>query len=460
MSKLMISVSGIRGIYGKDLLPENVVKIAALFGEFLGKGTVIIGRDSRTSGSAMSSCIKAGLTSIGCSVIDLGIVSTPTVLLKVQHSRACGGISITASHNPAQWNAMKFVDSNGLFLYPEKAKKFVDSLTKKPNYTTWENIGLVTYDNTADDFHIKKILALSCIDVKKIKSSHFRVALDTVNGAGGRICTKLLTELGCTISPLNTQATGHFAHEPEPLPHNLTDLQKLVALGNIDIGFATDPDVDRLAIIDEFGKPIGEEFTLLLAEDFILSKTKGDIVTNISSSMSNEDMALKYGVKVFRQKVGEINVGSKMQEINSPIGGEGNGGVICSELHYTRDAIMGIALILGFMAEKNQSISKLASQIPKYYFAKEKIVTDSKNLDIFMEVAKKLAKDKSFFQDGKSVDSRDGIKIIGKKKWVHIRKSGTEPIIRVYAEAQSSEIAKTICQNVIKYITKNKDVKI
>jgi len=451
----MVSVSGMRGVYGKDLLPENVVRVAAKFGLNQGVGKIVVGRDSRTTGMAMLHSVKAGLLSVGCTVIDIGVVATPTVLLQVQESEACGGIAITASHNPGQWNAMKFVDANGLFLYPDKAKKFIDSLQDEVDYANWDKMGSEEEDDSAIELHLKKILGLSFLDLQAIRQKRFRVALDTVNGAGGEICMELLNRLGCVVEKINTEPTGVFAHNPEPQAKNLHQLCNLVSESGVDVGFATDPDVDRLAIVDETGVCIGEEKSLLLCADYILAQSPSDIVTNLSSSMGSDDLATKYGVKIFREKVGEINVGSKMKAIGAKIGGEGNGGVICSELHYTRDAIVGIAIVLNYMAASGKSLSELSQKLPTYFFAKQKVETDFANLDKVMKLAEKIYKDPKFWQgEEKVLDSKDGIKIVGDKKWVHIRKSGTEPIVRVYVEAQSKRLAKSICAQVCQMITK------
>jgi phosphomannomutase len=442
MSKLMISVSGVRGIFGESLTTEIAQKYASHFGIFCNRGKIIVGRDSRTSGLEMFRAVSTGLMSVGCNVVDLGIVSTPTVLLAVEESDAKGGISITASHNPAEWNAMKFVGENGMFLFPQEAEKFIDSINKSIELAGIDEMGKLTQDTEATNRHIKKILNISYLDIEKIQSKKFRVVIDSVNGAGGLISPRLLRDLGCEVIELNNEPTGIFAHTPEPLNKNLKQLEDAVADHKTDIGFATDPDVDRLAIVSEKGKCIGEELSLLLSEKFILSKVKGDIITNLSSSMASEDIAKEFGVKVHRTKVGEINVGKKMKEINSPVGGEGNGGIICPEVHYTRDAPAGMALILDYLAESGKTVSELASKIPKYYFAKDKIQVDPDKLDEIMNNVPKI------FIDYK-LNKTDGIKILGDKFWIHIRKSGTEPIIRVYVESDSPKKSQELCRETI-----------
>ncbi|MDA3812889.1 MAG: phosphoglucosamine mutase [Candidatus Cloacimonetes bacterium] len=447
MSKLMVSVSGIRGIYGESLTPEIAMRYAAHFGIFCNRGKIIVGRDSRTTGPAMFNAVTSGLMSVGCDVVDLGLVSTPTVLLAVEESDALGGISITASHNPAEWNAMKFVGENGMFLFPENADTFINSLDEPVDYIGWDKIGKLTKDDNATERHIDKIMQITYLDVEKIRSKKFKVVLDCVNGAGGMIAPQLLRDLGCEVIELNCEPTGIFAHVPEPLNRNLGDLEQAVADHKADLGFATDPDVDRLAIVDENGNCIGEEFSLLLSEKFILSKVRGDIVTNLSSSMASEDIAAKFGVNVHRTKVGEINVGKKMMEINSPVGGEGNGGIICPEVHFTRDAPAGMAIILGFLAESGKTVSELSEQIPKYYFAKNKIKVDPSKLDTIMQ------KVPDIFSDYQ-LDTTDGIKILGDKFWIHIRKSGTEPIIRVYVESETAEKSEQICIDTIEKLVR------
>ncbi|MCK4311581.1 MAG: phosphoglucosamine mutase [Candidatus Cloacimonetes bacterium] len=442
MSKLMISVSGIRGIFGESLTPEIAVKFASHFGIFCNQGKIIVGRDSRISGQEMFRAVSTGLMRVGCDVVDLGIVSTPTVLLAVEESDARGGISITASHNPAEWNAMKFVGENGMFLFPEEAQRFIDSLNDPIEYADRDKIGKLTQDREATKRHIKKILNIPYLNIEKIRLKKFKVVIDSVNGAGGLISPRLLRDLGCQTFELNSEPTGIFAHPPEPLNKNLKQLEEAVAAHKADIGFATDPDVDRLAIVDENGKCIGEELSLLLAEKFILSKIKGDIVTNLSSSMASEDIAKEFGVKVHRTKVGEINVGEKMKEIQSPIGGEGNGGIICPEVHYTRDAPAGMTLILGYMAESGKTISLLAEEIPHYYFSKDKIKVAPDQLDSIM------AKVPEIFTDHK-LDRTDGIKVLGDKFWIHLRKSGTEHIIRVYVESDSLQRSQDLCRETI-----------
>ncbi len=446
MSKLMVSVSGIRGIFGETLTPDLVMQFAAKFGTLCNRGKILVGRDSRTTGPIVYHSVVAGLLSVGCEVVNLGIVSTPTTLLAVEESDADGGLSITASHNPAEWNALKLVGGNGMFLFPENAQKFIKDIDTPIEYCNWDEVRGVSEDFEATQRHIKKILEIPYLDLEKIRAKKFKVVLDSVNGAGGVISPTLLKELDCEVIELNTEPTGHFAHTPEPLTKNLTQIADAVKEHGADIGFATDPDVDRLAIVDEKGECIGEEFSILLTEKYILAKNKGDIVINLSSSMASEDIAKEFGVKVHRTKVGEINVGKKMKELKSPVGGEGNGGVIVPEVHYTRDAPAGMAVILGLLAEDGRKVSEIVAEIPHYFFAKGKIEIPADKLDPVMENAAKVYADYE-------KDTQDGLKIIGEKFWIHIRKSGTEPIIRVYVESETQERSDQICQEAISKIT-------
>ena len=445
MNKLMTGVSGVRGVFADTLNPIIAIKYAAHFAILQKqsyperKPEIIVGRDSRTTGKAMLHSIISALISVGCDVTDLGIVSTPTLLLKVQESDAIGGIAITASHNPPEWNAMKFVDADGMFLSPEKAEKFLSLVEKDIPWANWKAMGELKIDNTAIQEHIAKILHIPYLNIEQIRSRQFKVVLDSVNGAGGLISPLLLKELGCTVYEINSEPNGIFAHIAEPLKENLGQLEETVSFFKADIGFATDPDVDRLAIVSEEGKCIGEELSVALAELFVLPKKKGDIVVNLSSSMLSDDIAKSFGVQVQRTKVGEINVGKKMQEINSPIGGEGNGGIICPDVHYSRDAIAGMALILGLLAETNKPLSAIVDSLPKYYFAKDKITVDASLMETLMNNA-------PFFFQNYQLDTRDGIKAIGEKHFIHIRKSGTEPIIRIYVESDSPEKSRELCE--------------
>jgi len=348
MSKpLMISVSGIRGIVGEGLSPDIVMKYTAAAGTLFGPGRVMVGRDSRVTGEMVKHAVISGLMAVGCHPVDLGICATPSVELAVRNSDAVGGIIITASHNPIQWNALKLLGLEGMFLDPEQGEA-IKKIAESGNFAwkTWDKIGRMETDSQATENHIKHILGLSVLDVNRIKKRGFRVAFDSVNGAGGLIVPKLLKKFGCEIFPLNEEPTGHFAHSPEPVPQNLEDLSEHVLKTQADIGFAVDPDADRLAVVNEKGEPIGEEYTLALAVKHVVSKSKGPVVVNVSTSRVIDDIAAKHGVEVVRTKVGEIHVSKKMQEIGAVIGGEGNGGVILPASLLGRDAMVAMALIL------------------------------------------------------------------------------------------------------------------
>ncbi len=447
MNKLMIGVSGIRGVFKESLTPEIVMNFASHYGIFCNRGTIVIARDSRKTGNTLKHAVISGLMSVGCRVVDIGITATPTLLLTVKDLKADGGICLTASHNPAQWNALKLCDSNGMFLFPEKADKFISSLQNKVDYADWDQQGTYGEYINATFNHIRKVLSIPYIDIEKIRKRRFKVVVDSVNGAGGLISPFLLSELGCEVIGINTEPTGLFAHNPEPLNHNLEQLKQAVKEHHADIGFATDPDVDRLALVSEQGVAIGEELSLLLSSDFVLSVNQGDIVTNLSSSMAIDDIAAKYGVQVHRTKVGEINVGKLMKEINSPIGGEGNGGIICPWINYTRDAVAGMALILGYLAKSGKTLSQLAETIPVYFITKDRIT--SAGIDEIVSQADTYYDINTIKQDEDTIthiDRTDGIKIIGNGYWIHLRKSGTEPIIRIYVESDSQERSDRLCK--------------
>ncbi len=456
MSKLMTGVSGVRGVFGDTLDPEIVLRYAARFGQFIfqnslrpvreGRPKIVVGRDSRTTGTIMLRSVTAALLAVGCDVIDIGIVATPTVLLNVMRHSAQGGISITASHNPPQWNALKFVDGDGMFLSAGKAAAFLASVAEPVAWQDWQGIGSLSQDTTAIQHHLDKVLSIPWLDLNRIRARKFKVVLDSVNGAGGLISPLLLKALGCEVTAINSSPTGIFAHPAEPLNENLAQLEEEVRRQHADLGFATDPDVDRLSVVDEHGACIGEEYSVALAELFILPKQPGDIVVNLSSSMLSDHIAGLFGVKVHRAKVGEINVGKLMQELDSPVGGEGNGGIICPQVNYTRDAISGMALILGLLAESGQTVSQIVDGLPRYYFAKgkaelapERVETALENLPGFLE--------------GYELDLRDGIKATAPDHWIHVRKSGTEPIIRVYVESGSPERSGQLCRDLISKLT-------
>jgi len=442
----MISISGIRGIVGEGLTPELIVNFSAAAGTFYGTGNVMVGRDSRVTGEMLKAAVFSGLMSVGCNPVDLGICSTPTVELAVKNSDAVGGIIITASHNPVEWNALKLLTSEGLFLDQkegETIKQIIEG--EKFSYASWDKIGEIKkYDRATED-HIKAVLKIPYINLEKIRKRKFKVAFDCVNGAGGTIIPELLKELGCEIFPMNEEATGRFAHTPEPVPANLQDLCNYVKQTGAEIGFAVDPDVDRCAIVGETGEPIGEEYTVTLATEFILSKKKGPVAVNISTTRAVDDVARKFGIMVTRTPVGEINVAKKMKEIGAVIGGEGNGGVILPDIHLGRDAPVAIALTLQYLIETDKTISELWKSLPRYVMTKKKIEIGNSNPDQILEKVKEA-------HTHERLNLIDGIKIERPDSWVHIRKSNTEPIIRIIAEAKTKEESEDICDNFFKEI--------
>lgn len=447
MSKpLMISVSGIRGIVGEGLSPEIIIKFTAAAGMVYGPGRVMVGRDSRVTGEMVKHAVISGLLAVGCHPVDLGICATPTVELAVINSNAVGGIMVTASHNPAQWNALKLIGSGGMFLDPEegeRVKKIVESedFAWKP----WNQIGRIESYAQATEDHVNHILGLSVLNADRIRKRQFRVAFDCVNGAGGLIVPKLLKALGCDLFPLNEEPSGLFAHNPEPVPQNLKDLSEHVKKSKVNVGFAVDPDVDRLAVVNEKGEPVGEEYTLALAVQHILSKNRGPVVVNLSTSRVIDDIAAEHDVEVVRTKVGEIHVSTRMKEINAVIGGEGNGGVILPENLFGRDAMIAMSLILQAMSESDKPISEIWQNLPQYAMSKKKIEIGSQDADVMI---KRLEQK---YQHEK-LNLIDGLKIEWPKSWVQIRKSNTEPIIRIMAEAGSPQEAESLCDRFVSEI--------
>lgn len=448
MSTLMVSISGIRGIIGESLTPTVVQKYALAFGTSMNKSPIIVGRDSRTSGTAIMNIIKGCLQATGCEVIDIGIVPTPTVQMEIIHHHAAGGVAITASHNPSEWNGLKFMDGNGQFLGPDKAEQVYNLADRGDfRYLDWKSVGNEIQDIGANDRHINAVLNLPFIDVRSLKKRKFCVAVDCVNGAGGLIIPQLLKKMGCTVIPINDQPNGKFAHTPEPLPENLGQLKRTVIDSKADIGFAVDPDVDRCAIVDHKGQPIGEEYTLAIAVKFYLSKKLGPIVVNMSTSRASEDIAKYYNCPFFRSKVGEINVVEEMIAQDAIIGGEGNGGVILPDLHLGRDAPIATAIALQALLEFGGSSGDLVKSLPRYYMIKDKINIEGKNPD---HIVNKLIDQFAH----KKVNLLDGLKIDGENYWVHLRKSNTEPIIRIIAEAKTAKEAKKIVGEYSNLITK------
>ncbi|MDZ7291827.1 MAG: phosphoglucosamine mutase [candidate division KSB1 bacterium] len=437
---MIITISGIRGVIGESLTPDVALSIAQAFGTYCQSGRVVLGRDSRVSGPMLHHAVTAGLMAVGCEVIDIGIAPTPTTKIATHNLNAAGGLVITASHNPVMWNGLKMLARDGLFLDEQQGSEVLairDAGTI--SWKSWDQLGkIASYDHAIAD-HLTAIYSLSFLDAAKIRQRRFRVVADCVNGAGGAILAKLLEHFGCEVVLLNDEPTGRFPHNPEPVPENLGDLCAAVKKHHAHIGLAVDPDADRLALVSEKGIPLGEEYTLALATEFLLHKRKGKVVVNLSTSMVIDDIAAKHGCPVERTKVGEIHVAKHMREVGAVIGGEGNGGVILPDVHLGRDAMVGVAMILQQLAEFGGSLSDLNASLPQYVLRRRKVELKS-GLDPKQILQKLVQKYRH-----ETIDTRDGIKILRDKAWVQVRASNTEPILRIMAEATAAEIAEKYC---------------
>ena len=450
---LIKSISGIRGTIGgkvgDNLTPIDVVQFVSAFATFLGKDertlTLVTGRDARISGEIINKLICSTLQSLGVHVIDLGLSTTPTVEMAVVQHHADGGIILTASHNPMQWNALKLLNARGEFISAADGAKVLEIIEKQDyTFSDVHHLGSYTSYNQAINDHINQILKLELVDVEAIRKANFSVALDCVNSTGGIALPLLLKKLGVEkVQILNGDVSGIFAHNPEPLPQHLEDIAKMMQKGGFDVGFVVDPDVDRLAILNEDGSMFGEEYTLVAVSDYILQNQKGNTVSNLSSTRALRDVSNRYGVSYNASAVGEVNVVEKMKATNAVIGGEGNGGVIYPELHYGRDALVGIALFLTFMAKTGKKCSEIRSQYPAYTISKNKIELQP-NMNV-PEIMQKMAAKYVDYE----VNTIDGVKIDFPDGWVHLRPSNTEPIIRIYAEAQSEEHAEALANRII-----------
>ncbi len=446
---LIKSISGFRGTIGgmpgDTLNPLDIVKSVSAYAtlrrkSYKGTGKIVVGRDARISGPMVSEIVCGTLMGMGYDVVNIGMATTPTTEIAVTAEHADGGIIITASHNPRQWNALKFLNEKGEFLSKTEAAEVVRIADEgKFLYADVDNLGTCKDDNTYNQKHINLVKSLALVDTDAIRKANFRVAIDTVNSVGGVILPELLKQLGVNVvGGLYLEPTGDFKHNPEPLQQNLGDIMQLMSSGNFDIGFVVDPDVDRLAIIDEKGNMYGEEYTLVTVADYILQHTPGNTVSNLSSTRALRDVTEKYGCKYTPAAVGEVNVVTKMKETDAVIGGEGNGGVIYPAAHYGRDALVGIALILTFFAKLGKKTSEIRNSYPRYEMAKNRIdLKPGTNPDDIL--AKVQAK-----YTGENVTTIDGVKIDFPDSWVHLRKSNTEPIIRVYSEAPSVQEAQEL----------------
>lgn len=442
MSILMRSVSGIRGIVGDTLTPTVLTNHVKAFLEVTGARRVVIGRDSRPTGEAIVSYVSGLCRLAGADVIDVGLATTPSVELYVTRLHADAGIIITASHNPLEWNALKFLDQKGIFLGPEEVKElFAIADSGKFIYPDYRQMGTAEVLKDADAFHIDDTLAIPFIDVEAIRAKHFKVAVDAVNGAGSYIVPRLLEKLGCEVVRVNCTPDGTFPRGPEPIPSNLVDLGKAVRENHCAVGFAVDPDADRCALVDGNGEAIGEEYTLAIATEGVLSKKKGPVCVNLSTSRMAADVAEKFGVGFSRAKVGEVNVSLQMMQEGCVVGGEGNGGVILPALHYGRDSLVSAALVLAWMAENNGGPEKFKAEHPSYAMPKKKFPLGDKPVkEIFDEVAKEFS--------GWTADTRDGLWLGKDKSFVHVRASNTEPVIRVISEAPTEAEAEELCARV------------
>ncbi len=436
--QLMVSVSGIRGVYGNGLTRDIAERFCHAYGKRY-PGVIVVGRDSRESGGQIREAAVSGLAKAGCDVIDLGIAATPTVGMAVPARNASGGIIITASHNPAEWNGLKFLGPDGVFLNTIEAAEVLAVYESTGSLESVPRTGTVSAWDGADTHHIDAILSLDLIDRGLIAAKRFPVCLDANHGAGGPICGKLLERLGCLVTAMNGEPTGKFAHGAEPVPENLGGLTQLVRDTGSVAGFAVDPDVDRLSLVDERGIAPGEEYSLALAAEFLMSHGVRVMALNLSTSRMVDDIAARYGGTVHRSRVGEINVVEKMRETGASAGGEGNGGIILAQLHPGRDAVLGIALMLQLMAERNQPLSALIDSIPRYCMLKEKIPVREKG-------SWRNPVIRAF--PNARIDTQDGIKVILPDSWVHVRESNTEPVIRVIAEAPDEQQARALIRKV------------
>ena len=434
---LVVSISGVRGIVGAGLTPEVVQKYATAFGLLArdsGGNTIVLGRDARASGPMFADVVTSALQSVGVTVIDCGLIPTPTAQLAVEHHGAAGGIVITASHNPVEWNALKFVGPDGLFLNKQAANRLFDIVARgaKDGTEVAAHGGLVS-DSAAIERHLEGVLGLELVDVTAIRQRGFTVALDCVRGAGGTIMPRLLELLGCEMVGMDLETDGKFPRAPEPVPANLSGLGNLVRDSGADLGIAVDPDVDRLAVLDETGTPIGEDYTLAFGVRAVLAKRTGPVVTNLSTSLVVEDAAREHDATVQRAPVGEANVADMMKRTGAVIGGEGNGGVMLPDLHLGRDAPVAASLVLGLLTQTGKAVSELVAAAPRYSIVKSK-VDRSDSLDRIYLALEQQFPDASF-------DKQDGLRLAWSDSWLHVRPSGTEPIVRLIAEAPTGEAA-------------------
>ncbi|GIW52525.1 MAG: phosphomannomutase [Gemmatimonadales bacterium] len=456
---LIFSISGVRGVVGKALTPELAARYAAAFGWLVSGGkpgaVVVLGRDSRPSGDMFSAAAASGLQSVGCEVIDCGLVPTPTVQLAVEHHGAAGGIVVTASHNPPEWNALKLVGSDGVFLDADQGDKIKELVRDGEGQgvprVAWDRVGARRFDGEASKRHIEAVAGLGLLDVERIRSRRFKVALDGVRGAAGQVVKELLEVLGCEVRGLDLEPDGRFPRPPEPLPENLGALGQLVRDSGADLGMALDPDGDRLALVDEGGRPIGEDYTLAFAVRAVLGKAQGrlaPVVCNLSTSLVVEDAARQFGAAVERVPVGEAHVARGMRRAGSIVGGEGNGGVILSSLHLGRDALVAAALVLDLLAATGKTVGALVKIAPRYVIVKRKVSREGSLEQVYRVLEERFS--------GAVLDRRDGLRVAWRDRWLHVRPSGTEPVVRLIAEAPSEREALDLLEAAYSALGKQK----
>jgi len=442
MDSLMIGISGIRGVVGRALTPELLVRFAAAFGTFMRSGKVLVGRDTRVSGVMIKHCVFAGLMSTGCSITDLDVVTTPTCALMVNELDADGAVVISGSHNPVEWNALKFMGRAGSMLNERQGRAFLDTYYQGNfRQVEWDKLREVEAFSRAGEIHKGRVLQHA--NVPQIRQRRLKVVLDSCNGAGSLVTPELLEELGCEVVGIHCEPNGRFPHNPEPTFVNLGDLCETVKVEGADIGFAQDADADRMAVVDENGHYLGEEYSVALAVDYVLRSRTGPVVINLSTTRAVDDLAAKYGCPVYRTAVGEANVSEKMREVSAVIGGEGNGGVIDPRIQYVRDSLAGIAIILEYLATSGKTVSQLAEDIPRYEIRKTKIDCSR---DIAFEVMDRLQQ----VYASQKINTSDGVRVEWDDAWVHVRPSNTEPAMRIIAEARTEQKAIELIEEVEK----------
>jgi phosphomannomutase len=438
---LMFSVSGARGVVGHGLDSETACRLAAAFGTRFGPGRVVVGRDTRPSGAMLFHAVAAGLSGTGCDVLDLGVATTPTVQILVEEEQAAGGIIVTASHNPSEWNALKFVSPRGDFLERDASQGLQQTFREGAFRWRRDGFGRVVVRPGADDVHLARVLALPLLQTDRIAARGFEVVVDCVNGAASAIAPRLLSALGCRVTVVHGTPDGRFPRGPEPVAKNLRDLSQAVRHSGAHVGFALDPDGDRLALVAAGGAPLGEEMTLALAADLVLSHTPGPVVANVSSSRLIDDVAARYGVTAHRSPVGEANVVSAMRATGAVVGGEGNGGVILPRAHYGRDALVGMALVLELMAERQADLADIAGALPSYVIDKAVVRGVEPDMDALAAALRQEF-------TGATIDQTDGLKFLWEDAWVHVRRSGTEPVVRIIAESRDARRTFELIQTV------------